>query len=320
MRTLLVVTAILGVPLVLVGLAVAFGGPRAPPPMASISNPFRTVDFSSLPARARFQARDGHALAYRRYAPAGPGSDASVVLVHGSSASSESMHPLALALARAGFATYSLDVRGHGDSGAKGRIGYLGQLEDDLEDFVAAVGPGRPRTLIGFSSGGGFALRFAADDRQALFDRYLLLSPFVHQDAATARPGSGGWVGVGVPRLVALAVLNRLGVTAFNDLPVNAFALDATQRELLTPTYSYMLAANFRPHDDYRGDIRHARQPMEVLVGQDDEVFASEHFASVFEEAGRPTRVTVVPGVGHVDLTLLEPGLSAIVASLGPRE
>jgi pimeloyl-ACP methyl ester carboxylesterase len=119
---------------------------------------------------------------------------------------------------------------------------------------------------------------------------------------------------VGVPRIVGLAILNGFGITSLNDLPVNAFAVAAADRERLTQTYSYALATNFRPHDDYRADIRGAVQPMNVLVGRDDEVFRAENFGAVFEGAGRPTRVTIVPGVGHVGLTLQPAGVEAVVS------
>ena len=54
---------------------------------------------------------------------------------------------------------------------------------------------------------------------------YLLLSPWLNQDAATLRPGNGGWATVGVPRIIAIAVLNGFRVHAFDDLPVVRFAV-----------------------------------------------------------------------------------------------
>ena len=110
------------------------------------------------------------------------------------------MHPMATALATAGIHVYALDVRGHGDSGPKGHIAFIGQLESDLQLFVKAVQPPRPSTLIGFSSGGGFVLRVAASEMQSSFDSYLLLSPYLGHTAPNYRPDSGGWVAVGVPR------------------------------------------------------------------------------------------------------------------------
>jgi non-heme chloroperoxidase len=139
----------LGLVLVIFALAIIFGGPGTPHPMGSITDPFNSVDFSDLPQLSRFTARDGTQLAYRSYAPATSApSQGSVVLIHGSSATSSSMHPMAKELSAAGFTTYALDIRGHGGSGDKGQIGYIGQLEDDLTDFMRAVSPSAPVTLL----------------------------------------------------------------------------------------------------------------------------------------------------------------------------
>jgi len=119
----------LGLVVAIFGVAIIFGGPRTPHPMGSITDPFDSVDFSDLPPLARFTARDGTKLAYRSYAPAASASgEGSVVLIHGSSATSSSMHPMAKAFSAAGFTTYALDVRGHGGSGRKGQIAYIGLL------------------------------------------------------------------------------------------------------------------------------------------------------------------------------------------------
>ena len=302
---------------VLLALAVVLGAPQPPPPMKSINAPFRSVDFSDLAQPKRYTARDGTRLAFRAYASATSPAKGSAVLIHGSSASSSSLHPLAKGLAQAGYAVYALDMRGHGESGPKGQITYIGQLEDDVEDFLEAVQPAGPRTLVGFSSGGGFALRFAASARQQLFDQYVLLAPFIHQDAPTSRPGAGGWVATGVARIIALTFLNRFGITRFNTLPVLAFALTVEAQQFLTPTYSYALATNFRPHDNYRADIGATKQPLHILVGQDDEVFHADQFSSVFEEAGRPVPVTLLPGVGHVDITSQPVAIQAIAETIG---
>lgn len=286
------------------GLAIAFGGPAAPKPMGSINDPFKSVDFSDMPQVLRYPARDGAKLAYRFYPYGGPVCKGSVILVHGSSASGSSMHPMAREFSRSGYDTYSLDISGHGDSQPKGRIAYIGQLEDDLDDFMKSVSPRGPKTLVGFSSGGGFVLRVAGGDRQKTFDRYLLLAPYLHHKAPTFRPGSGGWVTVGVPRIVALSILNRMHITVFNDLPVIRFALDEKSASILTPEYSFSLWSNFAPHDDYQADIRDARQPMELVAGARDEVFYADKYQSTFAAAGNRIPVTLVPGIGHISLTL----------------
>lgn len=307
---------VLCVGLAVMALALVKGGPKQPPPVASINEPFKSVDTSDLPALERYTARDNTTLAYRSYASRIGEVRGSAVLIHGSSATSVSLHTLAKGLAAAGYDVYVPDMRGHGESGKKGTIAYIGQLEDDLSDFLDAVQPVAPRTLAGFSAGGGFALRFAGDVRQVVFDRYVLLAPFIHHNIATTRKSVGGWANVGLPRVIVLVMLNKLRITLFNHLPTVAYALLPEARDRLTPQYSYNLMQNFRPHDDYRADICAARQPLEVLVGAEDEAFHAEAFAGVFADAGRVVPVVVVPGVGHIGVTLEPVAVNAVVAAV----
>ena len=88
----------------------------------------------------------------------------------------------------------------------------IGQLDDDLADLVKGLGldkPGVRRTLIGFSSGGGFVLRIAGGRQAGLFNDYLAISPYIGQDSPTNKPNSGGWAGVAVPRIIALSLLDE---------------------------------------------------------------------------------------------------------------
>ena len=294
-----------GLVVAIFALAIVFGGPGTPRPMGSITDPFSSVDFSDLPQLSRFTARDGTQLAYRSYAPAtSASSQGSVVLIHGSSATSSSMHLMAKELSAAGFATYALDVRGHGGSGDKGQIGYIGQLEDDLTDFMRAVSPPAPVTLAGFSSGGGFALRFASSAQQNLFTSYLFLAPFLSQDAPSIRPGGGGWASVGVPRIIALSILNGFGLRTFNSLPVLRFAVSENTKKILTSEYSFALQTNFRPHTDYLADLRKMHQPFGLLIGENDEVYYPNRFAEVLRQAGKDVPVTIIPAVDHIHLIL----------------
>jgi alpha-beta hydrolase superfamily lysophospholipase len=313
MRFLVVCLAALAVSAAVLILALALGGPGVPGALPGINNPFKDVDRSGMPGLEGYPARDGAVLAYRAYPVRDGAARGTVVLLHGSSAHSASLHPLAKALAAAGFTAYALDVRGHGASGTRGLIDHIGQLEDDLEDFLDAVRPARPLILAGFSSGGGFALRFAASDRQRRFDSYLLLSPFLGPRARTTRPGSGGWVKVGVPRLVAIGVLNGFGVRAANQLPVLRFALDPDVQANLTPWYGFDLAVNYGPPRDLQAGIRAMGQPVRLIAGQEDDVFWADRFESVFRDAGKPIPVTLVPGTAHVTLTLAPAAVAAVV-------
>ena len=122
-----------------VALGIMLAAPlKGMPELESISRTDRAVDRSDLPAVDRFQARDGTILGYRHYPAHQPAVPRAAVLVHGSSGSSIAVHALAKALAAVGVETFAPDIRGHGVSGTRGDIGYLGQLQDDMADFVSA--------------------------------------------------------------------------------------------------------------------------------------------------------------------------------------
>jgi alpha-beta hydrolase superfamily lysophospholipase len=299
--------------LLMVTAALVWGGPGTPAPIASINDPFNSVDFSHMPALKYYQGADGAKLFYREYAPQGDNIKGSAVLVHGSSASSESLHPMATVLAAAGVQVYALDVRGHGKSWPKGHIAFIGQLESDLQMFVQAVQPPSPSTLIGFSSGGGFVLRFAASEMQSAFDSYLLLAPFLGHTAPNYRPDSGGWVSVGVPRIVALNVLNAVGIRYWNDMPVVRFALTEEAKSYLTFEYDFNLNTDFAANQDYRQDLLNAKGKVAILAGDADELLKSQELQGIVQSAGKDWPVQLLPGIQHIPLTLDPVALKAIV-------
>jgi non-heme chloroperoxidase len=311
----IIVTIVLVIAIAVV-LAITLGGPGSVSPLDSINNPFKNVDNSDLPKIERYRARDGATLAFRHYPASGNVTNGSVVLVHGSSASSQSMHLLAKQFAAQGISAFALDMRGHGESGSKGTIAYIGQLEDDLSDFMEATKPASPSTLVGLSAGGGFALRFASGENQALFQSYVLLTPFLSQSAPTSRVDGGGWVSVGIPRLISLTILNNFGITQFNDLPVMNYALNDKAKEFLTPTYSYSLATNFRPRPDYKDDMHRVKKPCMVIVGASDEIFYAEKFEQVIHAERPDWPVLLVPDAGHTSLIINPESVSTIVANV----
>ncbi len=293
-------------------LAIGVGGPKpAVVPMASINEPFKGLDMSDLPPLLSYRAVDAAELAYRAY-PAQTTERGSVVLVHGSSANSASMHRMAKAFQAAGLSTYVPDIRGHGASGPKGDIDHIGQLEEDMVALLAAIKPKGPTTLVGFSAGGGFALRFAAGPHASMFKQYLLLSPFLGAREPTYKQG-GGWAQVGVPRILALRLLNTVGITALNHLPVINYALSPEAKAMLTPSYSYSLLQNFGPPDALRAAIGQLKQPCAILAGADDELFNVDQFEPLVRAAGATWPVRIIPQTSHVNLVL---NLEAIAAAV----
>ena len=301
--------------LAVVGISLSIP-PRAPAPLAALNQAFANASMAGLPPLAHFRGADGQGLAYRRYRPQSADSNlGSVTLMHGSSADSRSMHPLAQALTRAGFAVYTLDIRGHGASGEHGHIAYLGQLDADLHQFATQVQPTQPALLGGFSAGGGLAFRIAAGAHSKDFAGYLLLAPFLGHDAPTSQAGNGDWGSISLPRMITLTVLNRLGITAFNQLTVLRFALDEWGQQNLTPGYDYNLAFNMRPGPDLAGDIARLSVPVHILVSADDELMRADAYAPVFKNSGTTVNVTRLPHTDHAGLILQADAISAIVTN-----
>jgi alpha-beta hydrolase superfamily lysophospholipase len=293
-----------------------------PPPLASISDTARAVDRSAMPDIERFQARDGTGLAYRHYPVRAAAVGRVAILIHGSSGSSTSIHALADALAARGVETFAVDVRGHGASGARGDIGYVGQLEDDLADFVAVVrkaNPDAPLTLIGHSSGGGFALRVAASPIQNLFARTVLLAPYLGYQAPTNRPDAGGWVSADLPRIIALTMLRRIGIDCCDALPVVAFAVPPNSEKILVSAYTERLRRNFANHPDFRGDIAAATRPLTIFSGADDELMLADKYIEAARGLTPPVDVKLIDGVNHMGIVSAPKAVSVIADDVATR-
>jgi non-heme chloroperoxidase len=297
---------------------IAFGTSAPPKPLASIGSPFKTVDFSDLPAEETVAARRSSPIAFRHWdAPEPRAPERVVIAIHGSSASSQSLHPLAKALRAEGFTVYAPDIRGHGETGQRGDVDYVGQLDDDLADLTTMVKARHPNArlaLLGFSAGGGFALHAAATPLGASFSRIVLISPFLGPRAPTVkRNGTDPWARPFVPRFLALLLLERVGIHAFEHLPVIAFGVLPEQAKFLSPTYSFVFATAFTT-GDYVADLRNAAAPLAILVGANDELFEADRFAPTIQAVRADVPVTVVPGLDHIGMTL-DPGADAAIAA-----
>jgi pimeloyl-ACP methyl ester carboxylesterase len=218
------------------------------------------------------------------------------------------------------------DLRGHGVAPQRrGDVDYIGQLEDDLADLIEQVqaqGNHDEVVLGGHSSGGGLVVRFAGGAHGAMVDRYLVMAPFLKYNAPTTRPNSGGWASVATPRIVGLTILNELGVTAFNHLPVISFAmpkvvLDGPYGMTATTSYSFRLHASFAPRSDYGGDLAKMTQPFLLIAGARDEAFEAALYEETFSEHTSSGSYVVLAGLNHIGLTTEPLAIEAVADWIG---
>jgi len=294
-----------------------------PPELRSVSASAKGVDFSTLPPLERFQARDGTWIGYRHYAPGGTDTGRGAIFIHGSSASSGTVnHALTAAIAAHGVETWALDMRGHGASGTRGDIGYVGQLEDDLVDFTAYVrksAPDLPLTLVGHSAGAGFSLRVAATPiMQDMFVRTVLLAPYLGYDAPTNKPHSGGWANADIPRFLGLTALRKLGIDCCSQLPVLAFAVPPNYEKILVSTYSDRLMRNFATHG-YRIDLPAVTHPMTIFGAAEDEMMISDKYAETVQAIKPSVDVKIIDGINHMGIVTNPKAVSAIAEDIATR-
>lgn len=313
-NSLLLIASLVAIFVVVTGVAILWGADR-PPPLDALSTALQQLPKLKFPDPAGFRSRDGTKLAYREY----PVADAEqvAVLLHGSIHDSRTMHAIGVFLATQGIATYAMDVRGHGGSGHRGDIGYVGHLEADIADLAAHIRQTREGVrlaLIGHSAGGGLALRFAAGEDQHLFERYVALAPFIHHRGALARSDAPKWAVAAVARFTALQLLHSVGIRMLQQLPVLFCAVPAESD--CTSIYSFRLAANFRAHLNWRKNIRAIKAKTVVLIGEADELFDGNAYPPLIEPLNRNVEVQVLKAADHTTICRKTSAIMAIRKAL----
>jgi acylglycerol lipase len=128
-----------------------------------------------------FQTVDGLTLSAHRYLP-GEKPCAAVILVHGYAEHAGRYRALTETLVGSGFAVYTLDLRGHGESeGRRANVRVFNEYVHDLTRFMDLVREARTHTkrfLFGHSMGGLVALQAVLEHPEKV-DGLVLSAPFV---------------------------------------------------------------------------------------------------------------------------------------------
>jgi pimeloyl-ACP methyl ester carboxylesterase len=249
--------------------------------------------------------RDGYALQVRTYG--GADNVPLLVLVHGSGWHGLQFDSLASALADKADVIVP-DLRGHGTApGRRGDVDYIGQLEDDLADMIAAVAkPEQPVIIAGHSSGGGLVVRFAGGEHGEMLDGAVLIAPYLHHTAPTMREDAGGWNEILLRRIIGLSILNTFQITAFNHLPIVQFnmpraVLEGPLGDTATTAYSYRLNTSFAPRRAYLEDVA-SLPPFVLIAGNADEAFISSEYAPTMGAVTDKGRFDMILGATHLNV------------------
>lgn len=268
---------------------------------------YSSIKENSIPVLGKekwIETRDGYEIFNRLYES--DNKDV-LILIHGSGSESRYLANLADSIAKANIATVlTPDMRGHGrNSGERGDIDFIGQLENDIEDLIqfSKENLGANRIILaGHSSGAGFVLRFIGNPENSKVDRAILLAPYLGHDAPTVKPSSGGWVKVAMKRIIGISMLNNVGLNVFNNLPVLFFNRPESLNDTLqVPSYSFNMTINFNPKN-YKNEIKNINIPCLVLVGKQDESFYPDRFPAAFATAKKFVHLRILEGVKHLDI------------------
>jgi non-heme chloroperoxidase len=257
--------------------------------------------YESVPMLEGFKARDGENLTHRVYDSVKK--DRVIILLHGSSAHGEYLHPLAERLKNIGQ-VYVPNLRGHYASGnTRGDCSYIGQLEDDIADLIRHYSLQNKKIyIVGHSSGGGLAIRLAGGCYGKWIRGFVLLSPAI-PTAPTMRQGTaGGWAKISLWKIICLSVLNALGIRFLNHMKVIQFNRPAEYcdgTEILS--YSFNLNSSYHPRLPYKKDISALKHRSLVIVGAEDEANDPSQYPNVMQDPQSASIQTVL-GVKHLDI------------------
>lgn len=255
-----------------------------------------------------FAARDGQSLSYY---VRGDNPDHLIILLHGSTCHGGYYESLALELADQATVCVPT-IRGHHNSGdMRGSCSYIGQLEDDIVDLIAHLGGTYKKiTLLGHSSGGGLALRFAQGKYCNYVHNYILLAPAIPSRSVMKRKSKpAGRIQISWGKIICLKILNMIGITSFNKSTVIRFTipqerLDGSQ----TTSYDFNLLMSLHPNIPFSYDANKLKGTLVVLIGGQDDRLNPNGYKAFFADE----KVVIMPNVGHKDICRLPEAIAEI--------
>jgi alpha-beta hydrolase superfamily lysophospholipase len=215
------------------------------------------------------ESADGTKLSYRAWPKAG--ANVSFAVIHGLGEHARRYERFAMGMARHGFATFAVDLRGHGKSaGQRGHVGSWNQWTDDVAAFVGHVEglAGGEVVPVGHSFGGAALLSTVLAGKLPGIRRFIVSSPALRLKAAV--PGWKSAFGKVASTLAPkMSVNNEVDPNTLSRIPevVDAYRTDPLVHNKITARLgSEWLAASKRILE-HAGEIK---VPFLILAGTDD--------------------------------------------------
>lgn len=263
-------------------------------------------------------------LAYRE----GGSGARTLLLIHGNMSSSFFFLPLMEALADQ-FKIYAVDLRGFGFSSYQNRFDDLKDLSEDLEQFVELLRL-KDLEILGWSTGGGIAMQFAADNPE-LVKRLILLDsvgikgyPIFEKDASgqpiltsllrTKESIANDPIQV-APALKAIEeqdinfykMLWKMAIYTQGNLPdgsiFEAQMMEALkQKNLVDIDYAltrFNLSDESNGLVEGTGAVHRIQCPVEIIQGEGDIVVPMDMATGIHDALGEKSRLHILKSCGH---------------------
>ncbi len=246
-----------------------------------------------------WQSADGAALFAQSWEPEAP-PKAVVCLVHGLGEHSGRYTHVAQALANAGYALLTFDLRGHGKTpGPRGHVRNETAFLDDIDCLLrqaAARYPGRPLFLYGHSLGGLLVLFYSLRRKPRLngviATSPALLTPLGEQKAKVALSKALGSL---LPGMTIATGLDAHQISRDPEV-VRAYRADP----LVHGKASFAFGASLIRMIDYtRGHAAGFPLPLLLVHGSADEITYAQGSQEFAAQVTTPVTLKIWPGLKH---------------------
>ena len=274
--------------------------------MASTEPASRLATAATVTPSAQLASVNGIDLAWQSFGDGGP---APLILLHGGFGSVEMFGPNVATLA-AGRRVIGVDLQSHGRSPAADRPMRFEAMADDIAALIHALDLGRA-DVLGFSLGGGVALRLGIQHPASVRRLVLVSTPFKragwYPEMSAAMDAMG-------PEVAPFMRQTPLGET------YAAIAPRADDWPILVNQVTTLLKDDY----DWTAEAR-ALEPATMLVAGDADGLSPRHVVEFFELLGGGRRdaswdrsgmsrhrLAILPGETHYDINVT-PSLAATV-------